>query len=201
MNSLTVLQNNGEMLVGLHGASLASASQAPSLGSEGWPEASGDALEPTSPELVNIRTVMPFASVANQKWRVCSDDVFIIDHIELEPFAPPPPKITVSSVPIEIWEGVVTAIGDEHFSAVIRAKINQNIPDHVMEIERILVQPQDVDLVTLGAVFYLTMYRETTGNTVKNSEDIRFRRQPDWTPLMIQKMNQLADELPDFGLN
>ena len=169
-----------------------------------WPAASGDGIEPSSHEMAMPRTALVFradlALAAEDMVEKYSDsDSQIIKSPELVILSPKAPEIVVTSVPIEIWEGVVTGIEGDNFSATIRAKMNSSIPDHVMDIDLISVQPQDRDLVNLGSVFYLTMYRETTGNTVKNVEEIRFRRKPDWTPLMIAKMKSLAAALPVLG--
>lgn len=113
----------------------------------------------------------------------------------LAPVASYCPVINETSVPIEIWEGVVSELMPNAIAVVLRAKLNKAIPDHAMEIDISEVQPQDLDLVVPGAVFYLTMYRETTRRTVKNVQEIRFRREPTWTRAMVSRMSQMADEI------
>ena len=112
--------------------------------------------------------------------------------VDLEP---PPVVIHQTSSIIELFEGVVQTVGDIEMDVVLSAKRNQSIPDHAMSISLLFVQPQDRPLVRPGAVFYLTMFRETTGRTVRNVEEIRFRRQPDWTPAMFRKLDELAAQL------
>lgn len=110
-------------------------------------------------------------------------------------FEPPPVAIHQTSSVIELFEGVVQTVGDIEMDVVLSAKRNQSIPDHAMSISLLFVQPQDRPLVKPGAVFYLTMFRETTGRTVRNVEEIRFRRQPDWTPAMFRKLDELTAQL------
>lgn len=105
------------------------------------------------------------------------------------------PVLRETSVPIEIWEGVVDEVYDDRIAVTLRAKMNTAIPAHTMDIDLAEIQPQDRDLVVAGAVFYLTMYHETTGRTIKNVQDIRFRREPNWTRAMVAKMKRLAQEL------
>lgn len=118
----------------------------------------------------------------------------MLDHVELN-VEPPPIHIIPTSSIIELFEGVVQSVGDKEMDVVLRAKRDQSIPDHGMAIDLMFVQPQDLPLVKSGAVFYLTMFRETTGRTVRNVEEIRFRRQPDWTPTMFRKLDELAAQL------
>lgn len=116
------------------------------------------------------------------------------DDVELD-LEPPPVAIIPTSSIIELFEGVVQTVGDQEMDVVLRAKRNQETPDHAMAISLKFVQPQDKPLVRSGAVFYLTMFIETTGRTVRNVEEIRFRREPDWTPAMFRKLDELAAQL------
>lgn len=100
-----------------------------------------------------------------------------------------------TSTIVEMFEGVVQRVCDDTMEVILRAKISKEIPDHVMAIDLSFVQFQDRELVAPGAVFYLTMFRETTGRTIKNSEEIRFRRQPNWNRTMLKRLEDLASEL------
>lgn len=116
------------------------------------------------------------------------------DDVELD-LEPPPIAIIPTSSIIELFEGVVQTVGEQEMDVILRAKRNQETPDHAMSVNLKFVQPQDKPLVRSGAVFYLTMFIETTGRTVRNVEEIRFRREPDWTPAMFRKLDELASQL------
>lgn len=155
-----------------------------------WPAFSADGLE-RSGVLVEAPRVWPAISIDSDETSEI-DNVESVIALEQSMIAP---VITETSVPIEIWEGVVDEVYDDAVAVTLRAKMNTAIPAHTMEIDIAEIQPQDRDLVLPGAVFYLTMYHETTGRTVKNVQDIRFRREPNWTRRMVAKMDRLAEEL------
>lgn len=124
-------------------------------------------------------------------------DEQIVDGVDPAPKVPPV-NIRATSTIIEIFEGVVDQVSGDEMYVTLRAKMNRAAADHAMSIELANVQPQDRELVGPGAVFYLTMYRDTTGKTVRNVEEVRFRRKPDWNARMIRKVDELAAAL-NFG--
>lgn len=121
-------------------------------------------------------------------------DVVPKDRIFIE-VPPPPVQIIPTSSLIEIFQGVVNFVSETSMDVTLRAKKDLSIPDHSMNIELKFVPPQDLELVKSGSVFYLTLFRETTGRTVRNIEEIRFRRQPDWNRTMLERLKQLSEQL------
>jgi hypothetical protein len=70
------------------------------------------------------------------------------------------------------------------------------VPDHEATIELEWVAPQDKDLVKPGAIFYLSLYREISrAGSVRNSEEIRFRRLPSWSKGDLARIQTQAEEL------
>lgn len=125
----------------------------------------------------------------------CSELELNFNDVILDNLPPPSVHFFPTSSVIEIFEGVVQSVSSTVMHVVLRAKRNTETPDHAMAIELEFVQPQDRDLVAQGSVFYLTMFRETTGKTVKNVEEIRFRRQPDWNGSMFRQLEALSAAL------
>lgn len=97
---------------------------------------------------------------------------------------------------LQIWEGTVIAVDAE--KQVMSVKLTDRageIPTHTGDIDLEWVAPQDADLVKPGAVFYWTIYKETKLGTVKNSEEIQFRRLPNWTKKQVEQLYEDADAL------
>ena len=95
---------------------------------------------------------------------------------------------------IQLWEGRVLEVDlqNELMQVLLTAKIGQ-IPEHSAEIELQWVSEQDRDLVVAGAVFYLTLYKQTRRGSIKNSQELRFRRRPAWSKQQVQKIYADAD--------
>ncbi len=113
----------------------------------------------------------------------------------------PPPRTAFS----QIWEGRVLDVSRNSMHVLLTAKIG-NVPDHVADIALQWVHDQDIPLVRPGAIFYWVLYKETTRGTIKNSEDFRFRRLPNWTKGQVDEVKADAKRLlsrvkkrPDFG--
>ena len=97
---------------------------------------------------------------------------------------------------LQIWEGTVVSVNVEE--QVMSVKLTDRagiIPTHTGDIDLEWVAPQDADLVKSGAVFYWTIYKETKRGTVKNSEEIQFRRLPNWTKKQVEQLYKDADVL------
>lgn len=99
----------------------------------------------------------------------------------------------VHSLPIQIWEGTVTGVDHDAdtFDAMLDAKFGI-IPRHTATISFEWVPAQDLSLVSLGAVFYLTLYKESERSSVKNAQEIRFRRLPSWSKHQLQRVRNDA---------
>lgn len=101
------------------------------------------------------------------------------------------------TAPIQTFEGEVTDIAEDKKSmdVILRDK-SGGLANHSANIELKWVPEQDRDLVKTGAIFYLILYKETNRRTVRNAEEIRFRRLPNWTKFQI---NQVAKEVDLFS--
>lgn len=160
------------------------------------PAGSADGLEITARTARSAAVTFTDADVRLVDYvDVTHEKEFEFHHVRVNNPEPPSVSFLPTSTIIEIFEGVVQSVTPETMNVVLRAKRNLATPDHAMAIDLEYVQPQDLDLVQPGAVFYLTMFKETTGKTVRNVEEIRFRRQPNWNSTMLRRLEQLAAEL------
>ena len=104
--------------------------------------------------------------------------------------------VAVDSKPIQIWEGVVLAL-DAPLSVMhvrLNAKIGK-IPEHTATVDLEWVHEQDRELMKVGAVFYLTVFRKLSRGSVQNSQEIRFRRLPSWSNADVRRLHSAADAL------
>jgi len=111
--------------------------------------------------------------------------------------AAPTESASADAAVIQIWEGTVLSVDRASQSMLTRlhAKIGA-IPDHGGEIDLEWVADQDADLVCPGAVFYLTLYRKRRkGGTLENSQELRFRRRPNWSRQQVTSINAVAERL------
>lgn len=93
---------------------------------------------------------------------------------------------------IQIWEGVVTDVDKKNNIMAVKLKDRGGlIEDHNADISLQWVVDQDYDLVSPGAVFYWTIYKETKRGSISNAQEIRFRRLPSWTK---SQMNHLKSD-------
>ena len=90
--------------------------------------------------------------------------------------------INADSAVMEIWEGVVLKvdIDAQWMDVTLEAKTSQ-IPPHTGRIDLEWVSNQDLDILRAGAVFYLTLYKQTLQGTIRNAQELRFRRRPGWS--------------------
>lgn len=103
-----------------------------------------------------------------------------------------PLLVAPDSSVIQIWEGRVLSVDVENdvMHALLEPKPGAAEP-HAGDIELQWVTDQDKDLVTPGAVFYLTLYKRVDpGGTIENAEEIRFRRLPAWSKQQIAKIEE-----------
>ena len=114
----------------------------------------------------------------------------------------PSPRVAVDrdadidAAVIQLWEGRVLEVDvqNEVMNVLLVAKMGQ-MPEHSAEIELQWVSDQDRDLVVPGAVFYLTLYKKTRRGSIKNSQELRFRRRPSWTKQQVQKIHTDAEQM------
>jgi len=97
---------------------------------------------------------------------------------------------------MQIWEGTVISIDEsKQYMSVKLIDRAGLIPAHTADVDLEWVAQQDVDLVKPGAIFYWTIYKETKRGTVKNSEELQFRRLPYWTKKQVEQLYKDADSL------
>lgn len=99
----------------------------------------------------------------------------------------------VNSLPIQIWEGIVSAVDRDAdtMEVMLEAKMG-HMPRHAATIALEWVPAQDIPLVMPGAIFYLTLYKQSERSTVRNAQEIRFRRMPSWTKQQIRQIQEAA---------
>lgn len=105
-------------------------------------------------------------------------------------------SVSANSLPIQIWEGTVMSVDREleSMDVLLEAKIGQ-LPRHMATILLEWVPDQDIPLVTPGAVFYLMLYKQSERTTVRNAQEIRFRRLPSWSSSQIRRIQEDAELL------
>lgn len=95
----------------------------------------------------------------------------------------------------EKWEGNVVQISDEFFSADL-VSLTKEMPLEQIDLPHDQVQPEDRELLKLGASFYLTV-----GHAFKKSGErgvqmvLRFKRLPDIPKNYTKKLSQIAKRL------
>lgn len=104
--------------------------------------------------------------------------------------------ISADSTPLQIWEGTVLAV--DHAERVMHVQLDAKmgqVPRHTAEIDLEWVADQDEDLVRPGAVFYLTLFKRTKRGSIENSQELRFRRSPSWSPTQLRLVDEGATKL------
>lgn len=105
-----------------------------------------------------------------------------------------PVKVGPLATVIQIWEGIVSNVDLEQNQMTVKLNDRQGIvPSHTAQIGLDWVVRQDMDLVRPGAVFYWTIYKETKTTTIRHSQEIRFRRLPNWTSKQVATIYSKAD--------
>ncbi len=102
----------------------------------------------------------------------------------------------VRAAPIEVWEGEVKSVDAtaQTMHVYLHSKLSQ-APAHAGEIALEWVSDQDKDLVIPGAVFYWTLYKETRRGSIRNSQELRFRRLPSWSRSQLERIQAEASKL------
>jgi hypothetical protein len=101
-----------------------------------------------------------------------------------------PREVSADAAVIQIWEGTVIDVNYSEgvMQVVLDAKIGQ-IPRHTGEIDLEWVSDQDRDLISPGAVFYLTLFKRTKRGSIENAQELRFRRRPGWSTTQIEQLS------------
>lgn len=104
--------------------------------------------------------------------------------------------LQVYASPLQIWEGTVLHVNEEERSMEVSLSAQMTpLPEHTAEIDLEWVSPQDLDLVKPGAVFYLTLFKRTKRGSIENSQELRFRRVPNWTRRQLQEVRSEVETL------
>ena len=101
---------------------------------------------------------------------------------------------------LQDWEGVVEMIGNENFTARLRDLTNNEpYPSETAELPIEDISVDDLKLLRVGAVFYLTVGRSTWLNgRQERFGRIVFRRLPDWTLSTLRRAEERAEHLSRF---
>lgn len=99
--------------------------------------------------------------------------------IDPKPVLIAPQQVTL---PLAIWEGVVEEIDykAECFYAHLSCK-GRDSDEHRVEMLISSVEPSDLDLLAVGAVFYLEQYQRNRRGGREQIQILRFRRCVTWT--------------------
>lgn len=124
---------------------------------------------------------------------VASEKSYVVPRIPDERFG----AIAADAAVLQIWEGTVVSVDDEEKQITARLRARRcEAPDHVGQIGFEWISDQDRELVSVGAVFYLTMFKKRKrGGTIENSQELRFRRLPSWTRSQLEAIDRLAAEI------
>jgi hypothetical protein len=102
----------------------------------------------------------------------------------------------VQTVPLQVWEGRVVSVDlESQTMEVFLSSTLGGYEAHTGDIDLQWVSEQDKDLVIPGAVFYLTLFKRSKRGTVENSQELRFRRQPNWSKPQLALISKGADAL------
>jgi hypothetical protein len=109
-------------------------------------------------------------------------------------------------IAVQRWEGVVTTVAEYSFIAELRDLKNPAEPIEEAEILRAELSPDDVPLLTPGAVFYWSIgYQDSRFGQRTKQSAIRFRRLPAWahSDLAAARADaeRLGRTLPSVAIN
>lgn len=115
--------------------------------------------------------------------------------------APPIKPLKGNFKLLQLWEGYVVDINEikHEFSVVAKDKTDTSMPDEefTMSIEE--VPPTDLDLLSIGAVFYWSIgYADYPGRPRSRESRVRFRRLPKWKQADLNNAKKRGNELADF---
>lgn len=100
------------------------------------------------------------------------------------------------TTPIQIWEGKVLSV--DRPSGLMRVNLVAKIgdtQDHKGEISLEWVAEQDLDLVKRGAIFYWTIFKEVRRGSIRNAQELRFRRFPSWSRTQLTRIRAEGQRL------
>jgi hypothetical protein len=119
------------------------------------------------------------------------------DRVQYLPPVVPPADTSnrPSFVALQEWEGVVTEIRDQGFTARLVDLTSSN-PDEESEFSTTEISDDDVDLVVLGAIFRWSVgVLKMPGGAKRATSQVVFRRLPQWTKRDLERADTIAKEL------
>jgi hypothetical protein len=97
------------------------------------------------------------------------------------------------------WEGVVSSIGEDEFSVVLRDLTHPDASEHEAVLPTEEIPEDDLPLLQVGAVLYWTIgYRKSRTGQRDRVSTIRLRRLPAWTRAEIARVQREARALDDL---
>ena len=105
-------------------------------------------------------------------------------------------------IPLQQWEGVVTQVGDDEFTATLRDLTTPKHPEEEAVLPIAEITPEDRRLLIPGAVLYWSIGYQTlrSSGQVQRVSDIRLRRLPAWSRRDLVRVAQRAQALHEmFG--
>lgn len=98
------------------------------------------------------------------------------------------------------WEGTVTAISEDSFTATLEDLTDPAVSEESAELFLEDVSESDRELVELGAVFYWSVGYEDTPRGRERKSIIRFRRLPGWSRQQLNAVKEKTAELSAYFL-
>jgi hypothetical protein len=103
--------------------------------------------------------------------------------------------LTTENRLLQLWEGHVTSVAVNEFSAVIRDKTDPTNPDEEVSIALEELGADDLELVRPGAVFYWSVrYEQEIGLARRRVSRIRFRRLPGWSHAELKEVDSFVQK-------
>jgi hypothetical protein len=98
------------------------------------------------------------------------------------------------SLKTQKWVGHVIEIREDSFSAKLE-DINDNTTFEIGEFDLDDVSYEDKELLTIGAMFYLSVGKNLKNGQIENKSEIRFQRLPNWNTQEIDNAEDRAQRL------
>lgn len=99
---------------------------------------------------------------------------------------------------LQLWEGTVTKLTGEDFSALLTDKTCPTNPQEIVVIDREEVPNDDLRLIKPGAIFYWSIgYEDEPGRPRRRISQIRFRRLPGWSRRELERAARRSADLAE----
>jgi hypothetical protein len=96
--------------------------------------------------------------------------------------------------PRQTFEGTVLSVENGEFRARLRDISDPSRPDETAKFSMDEVAEDDIRLVEPGGIFYWIFFQQRKPS-IRNSDEIRFRRLPQWSRGDVVRMEETAREL------